>query len=123
MIKIFIFKSAHTRHACASKEFKSVKEIKDEYIQQFIKDLNRNDVTSLSQIKWIFDHDKMSLTDVKTKFLAGLKANKEMLNSAKIIGDFNAYAGKVNYNKEIENVNDIITFIDVNNDWFNLIFK
>lgn len=105
-------------------EFKSVEESNfkpAEFIDQFVKDLQK--ANSLSQIKWIFDYDKMSSDVVKTRVMAALKGNKELLNSVKIIGNFNAYAATVNYNKEIENVNDIITFIDVNNDWFNLIFK
>jgi ABC-type proline/glycine betaine transport system ATPase subunit len=62
-------------------EFKSVKEIKDSYITQFIKDLKRSDVNDLSQIQWIFDHDKMSTSQVKEKFLAALEKNKTMLQT------------------------------------------
>ena len=62
-------------------EFKSMKDIKDSYIVQFVKDLKRTDVTNFSQIRWVFDHIKLSDSQVKIKFIAALNRNKALLDT------------------------------------------
>ena len=62
-------------------EFKSVKDIKDSYIVQFVKDLKRTDVTDFGQIRWVFDHIKLSDSQVKIKFIAALNRNKALLDT------------------------------------------
>ncbi|RZK13323.1 MAG: hypothetical protein EOO43_18060 [Flavobacterium sp.] len=47
----------------------------------FVKDLSNSNVTNISQIRWIFDHDKMSSDVVKTKVLAALQTNKGSLET------------------------------------------
>ncbi len=61
----------------------------------------------------------------KTKVLEYLKSKegKEALSNNKIIKLFDNYAEKVNYDKQITNTNEILSFIETNNDWYNLIFK
>tara|TARA_R110000868_G_scaffold409713_2_gene695748 strand:- start:118 stop:597 length:480 start_codon:yes stop_codon:yes gene_type:complete len=104
-------------------EFKSVKEIKDSYISQFVKDLKRPDVNNLSQIQWIFDHDKMSLAQVKEKVIAALVKNKEMLDDENIRNKFTKLGKQKNQGFAIDDNIELIEYLSNDSDWFNLIFK
>ena len=105
-------------------EFKSVQDISPaDFATQFTKDLSSPNVSQLSQIRWIFDHDKMDATTVKTKVLAALNGNKNLLNNPLIINRFDIYAESVGYQTKINTIDELITFLNTNNNWFNLIFK
>ncbi|MBW1656232.1 fibronectin type III domain-containing protein [Flavobacterium quisquiliarum] len=95
----------------------------ESFVIQFVKDLSNNNVTDLSQIQWIFDHDKMTQTQVKTKVLAALNKYSEMLDHENIRTKFENYRLTVGYNKSLTNNERLIEFLNSNNDWFNLIFK
>ncbi len=95
---------------------------KTEFIKQFInRDLFNPDLIDLSQLQWRIKDKKIT----KTKVLEYLKSKegKEALNSNKIIKLFYNYAEKINYDKQVTNINEILSFIETNNDWYNLIFK
>ena len=51
---------------CTYFEFKSVKEVPPpNFNEQFVKDLLNDDVKKLSQIKWIFDGEKIKKADLE----------------------------------------------------------
>ncbi len=105
-------------------EFKSVQESSfnaTDFTLQFVKDLSNPNVTKLSQIRWIFDHNKMNRETVKTKVLEALSRNLPILNNAKDEGiqKFTAWFGLLNPDDDIT-VKNVEYFIDAN---FSVIFK
>ena len=48
---------------------------------------------------------------------------KSALNQKKIIALFDNYAYSINYTKNLQTVDDVLTFAKENNSWFSLIFK
>lgn len=91
--------------------------MKESNIMTFVKDLSNSNVTNISQIRWIFDHDKMSSDVVKTKVLAALQTNKgslETLSENKKVLYFPNYKDTIGITDK-----DIQDFISLN---FNQIF-
>jgi len=89
---------------------------------EFIKrDLFNPDIVNLSQLEWRIKGMKLS----KAKALEYLKSieGKTALDNQKIIKLFDTFAEKINYNKDITNVNEMLEFLETNNEWYNLIFK
>ncbi len=98
-------------------EFKSVKNIPTNFAEQFIKDLQLPRVTSIDQIKWIFDPGKISnIAAEKAKFVEALKSVKESLYVNK--GVFEKY-----YREEFKSADALISKLNQDADWFNAIFQ
>jgi len=93
------------------------------FIKQFIeKDLAN--VTSLNNLKWVFDGKYGNLSSLKADIINVLEKNgKSKLNNPSIIKLFDDYAGKINYTNSINNADDLIVFMKEDDNWFNLIFS
>ena len=95
---------------------------KEDFVREFIKrDLYNPDITSLSQLEWRIKGMKLS----KTKALEYLKSVEasSALNNPKIRKLFENFGKQKNPSLSIDNTEDLLIFLDNNNDWYNLIFK
>lgn len=95
---------------------------KEDFVREFIKrDLYNPDINSLSQLEWRIKGMKLS----KTKALEYLKSVEasSALNNPKIRKLFENFGKQKNPSLSIDDTEDLLIFLDNNNDWYNLIFK
>ena len=100
-------------------EFKSIKPESfepSEFAKQFVKDLLNSRVSQLSQIRWIFDLEKMDLVTVKAKVVAALKANKTSLDFPKAVTLFELIGKQTDPDFTIYSNDELITFLQNNDD-------
>lgn len=107
-------------------EFKSgpyTMEKEVEFIREFVnRDLRLQDLTDLSQLHWKRD---VGMDGIKKRIMGWLKTDegKKALNDNKIIDMFSDFAQKVGYDKRVNNVDKLLTFMEDNDDWFDMIFN
>jgi len=100
-------------------EFKSVQTpFNSTYATQFMKDINV--VDDLSQIKWLYDGNKVSSLN-KADYINLLKSNSGF-NSTKIRSIFSKYAEDLGLSA-ITNQTQLESFLGSNNSWFTDVFK
>lgn len=95
----------------------------ENFVNQVVKDLSNSKVSNLSQIQWIFDHTKMTQAEVKEKVINALVKYKEKLESENIRNKFTKFGKKKNQLFEIDDNIELIEYLSIDNDWFNLMFK
>ena len=95
---------------------------KADFLNQFVKrDLFNKNLTSLSQLEWRIKGNKLSKEKV-LEYLSS-KEGREMLKDEKIRKLFEDF-GRLNNSKiRIRNVEDLLDFLELNNEWYNIIFK
>ncbi|SUV48359.1 fibronectin type III domain-containing protein [Bergeyella zoohelcum] len=99
-------------------ELKSVIDVPPgKFAEQFIKDLSRGDVTSLDQLKWIFDGKKLNNLPQKD-FVKTLESSKDNLFNGKARKLFEEELGET-----FLDADDLIQALYKNESWFKKIFQ
>lgn len=99
-------------------EFKSVIKVPPaHFADQFLKDLTNKDVTSLDQIKWIFDGKKLDNLP-QDKFIKALESSKSKLFNDSKIRKMLEDELKIDF----DDADELIDVLKNNKDWFNKIF-
>jgi hypothetical protein len=102
------------------KWYKSGNIPKDLFLDEFVnRDLNN--ITNLKNLQWRIKG--LKLTKEKVMEYLSSPEGREMLKNSKIIQMFDNYAENVNYSENINNVNDLIGFLQTDSSWYSLIFK
>ena len=90
---------------------------KETFLDEFIK-RDLVNINSLDEVQWRVKGQKLS----KEKVLEYLKEYSSELSPG-MLSKFDKYAESINYANEINNVDDLFTFLKNNDSWYDLIFK
>ena len=109
-------------------EFKSYQESSlrsSNFVDQFVKDLQRTNVTAIEQLRWRFDATKLSgkASVLKQIVVASLNQYTTTLDNDRIRSLFQVFGRKTQPTLEILDNEDLFNYLNSSDDWFNQIFK